>query len=632
MDSAQSLESLLPSSDLPKRFTQLGFASPLPVQTRALEALLKKENVAITGDAGTGKTVGYALYCAAAAQQSPATRSLVITPSEDQASEVVAILDKLGVSAALIGGSSSDASVLVAPLGEAMHSLRQKSPKDMGIGIIVLDNIVDPALPAVLADVEALLNELQSSVAGLQIVLVSRSLNFGAASVIRRLAGNPIEVNASQSHGAPVEHIYYETEGDLLSKPNTLGDIVELEADSSFLIFCNSPSDADFVEVILRKRGVNAHKLIGNAPTFRVNKAMQDIRSGEARALVVTDIAARSFEVELFNIVLNYSVPTDPEVYLHRIGNAGKSGSIRKVMSLVAPLDLANFHYVQKFVDFQFEARKTPSATEISGLQIKKMEKAAMQANASSDPKVAAMLPQIMASEQRDAIIAHLLQLSLTRPAAQGARDGREDRRGGGYGQDERRGGGDRGGYHEEREGREGREGGRDRGDGRRQRRGGRDRDGDDSGDNFGRRGDRGERGDRGDRGDRGERGDRDFSRGAPPPKLCRFYIGRGASQGFSEQELRSALSGNESIPADAVKRLNVRENYSFADVPEEFEKPVTEALSAFEASKEKKLFAVKATLIPEPREQNEGAGDEGSSINQMESENSSEGAVEAEA
>ncbi|WKZ57274.1 MAG: DEAD/DEAH box helicase [Bdellovibrionota bacterium] len=611
MDAAQSLESLLPSSSLPKRFESLGFESPLPLQLRALATLLKGENAVITGDAGTGKTVSYVLYCAAYCEEKPNSRSLVITPSEDKANEVVGHLSKLSVKATLVTGSQSDlGSVIVAPLGEATHLLRQKSAKDLNLGVVVLDGVVDPALPAAAADVEAFLNELKSSGVSPQIILVGRSMNFGAASLIRKLAGDPTEISASQVSGAPVEHIYYETEGDLLSKPNTLGDLVELEADSTFLVFCNSPSDADFVEVILRKRGVNSHKLIGNAPGFRVTKAMQDIRSGEARAVVVTDIAARSFDAESFDIVVNYSVPTDPEVYLHRIGNAGKSGRTRKVVSLVAPLDLANFHYVQKFVDFEFECRKGPSPSEVSGLQIKKLEKAASQANAANDPKISALLAQILESPQRDAIVAHLLQQSLNRQPASGG----HERPRGGYQGDERRGG-------EEREG-------RDRGDGRRQRRGGRDRDRErdmdqEEGEGFGRG-----------RGRGGDRGDREFTRAAPAAKLSRFYIGKGSAQGFSEQELRKTLEGVESIPADAIKRVNIRANYSFADVPEELESTVAAALGSGESGESKKVFAVKATLIPEPREQPESSSEDMNGSAGLDSEGAAqeEVAVEAEA
>ncbi len=90
-----------------------------------------------------------------------------------------------------------------------------------------------------------------------------------------------------------MEHIYYEVGTSLLAKPQALCDLVEYEAGSTCVVFCNSPSDADFADVILKKRGIASLKLIGYVPQIKLSKAIQQLENGEITALVLTDVAAR---------------------------------------------------------------------------------------------------------------------------------------------------------------------------------------------------------------------------------------------------------------------------------------------------------------------------------------------------
>ncbi|MFO0416833.1 MAG: helicase-related protein, partial [Pseudomonadota bacterium] len=83
-----------------------------------------------------------------------------------------------------------------------------------------------------------------------------------------------------------MEHIYYEVGTSLLAKPQALCDLVEFEAGHTCVVFCNSPSDADFADVILKKRGVASLKLIGYVPQIKLSKAIQQLQKKEITALV----------------------------------------------------------------------------------------------------------------------------------------------------------------------------------------------------------------------------------------------------------------------------------------------------------------------------------------------------------
>lgn len=306
-----------------------------------------------------------------------------------------------------------------------------------------------------------------------------------------------------------MEHIYYEVGTSLLAKPQALCDLVEVEAGHTCLVFCNSPSDADFADVILKKRGVASLKLIGYVPQIKLSKAIQQLENREVSVLVITDVAAKGLPLGDFDVVINYSVPADPEVYFQRFIGEGDTKT-KRVLSLVSAMDITNFHFLKKLGKAEFVQAEPPSAGQIFAGKFKQLRDQAIERAESGEPALTEVIDQILSDDRSRDIISLLIHNTLSvLPAlrAASAPQGEEaaefeeeefeddsiqpdfDRLGKG-GRRDRRGDGDRGDRRDRREGRDGRggRGGRDRGDRR----------------------DRGERGDRGDR-DRGARdhGDR---------------------------------------------------------------------------------------------------------------------------
>jgi len=452
---------------------------------------------------------------------------------------------------------------------------------------------------------------------------------------------------------APViKHSYYEVGTDVLSKPNALCDILEVEGCPPTTIFCNSPSDADLVEVVLKKRGIAALKLIGHVPPMRTARALKQVKTGEVCCLVVTDVSGQSLDVEELTMVVNYALPTDPEVYIHRCGHSRPGAKLSKVVSLVAALDIANLHYLRKIVEFDIEKAELPAKEQLSAAKLSTIRKQAIEMAEMKDARISELTSLVLADEHKEAIIGLLLRNTLDvlpslQASTQRSEEGYEER--GGRGGDR----GDRGGDRGDRGGDWGDRGGRgdrgDRGDrgGRGRDRGGRGRDrGDfkrdfdgggqggnryessaqygDEGygrDNFGNvegaGGDGGERrGRRGRGGDEGRdrpRRERNF---VPPEKHARVYVGTGGDQGITRDKLNEILTQDCKVDAASIKLSNVRSNYSFFDVPEETADTVIDSLNEVHFSGGK-LFARRATTVSVPRPQSEhssseGFGDEG--------------------
>jgi Helicase conserved C-terminal domain len=206
-----------------------------------------------------------------------------------------------------------------------------------------------------------------------------------------------------------IEHLYYEVDGELLSKPTALADFIEGERPESVLIYANQPSDADFIEVMLRKRTITCQKLIGNVTSQRSHQAMTQAKAGKIKALVVTDISSRHLDPHEFELIVNYSIPSDPEVYVHRTESAGSGDALRRVISLVGPLDRANFHYLQKIVETSFSEMAPPSTENLAQSRFESLKAEAISSVKGISENVRKLAGLVCGDQSREDIVAFLI-------------------------------------------------------------------------------------------------------------------------------------------------------------------------------------------------------------------------------
>lgn len=363
----------------------------------------------------------------------------------------------------------------------------------------------------------------------------------------------------------PTLHQYVEVSGDLLAKPDALAEIIEVNRGTGIVIFCNTPSDADLIEALLRKRGVTSRKLIGHVPPARVSKSVAEVRSGEAAALIVTDVSGQSLDLGQFDVSINYAMHNDPEVYLQRAGQMG-GGAPKRVISIIGPLDITHFHYIKKVGGLEFTQLEPPSQEKIASARVEALRKQAEAKKDSFDERIKTVTDIVLKDSDSKTLVSLLVQLAFEAPAAAPAPS---------YDRD-----------HEEDDSHRG-----DRGDRRGRGRGRHDRGGDR--DEGGYEGQPRERGERHRDRERGERPDR-----GPTKKEARLYVGIGSKVGFNEEALKKILSEHCPEAAENLHRFSGRTGYSFFDVDEGMSDLVATKLSEVEWKGEK-LFIKEAIKIP---------------------------------
>jgi ATP-dependent RNA helicase DeaD len=151
---------------------------------------------------------------------------------------------------------------------------------------------------------------------------------------------------------------------DAYPKPRNLLYMIEIEEPVSAIVFCNTRTDTSLVTAVLNRNGYDAELLNGDLPQKERERVMAKVKRGEVRFMVATDIAARGIDISDLSHVINYSLPEDPAVFLHRVGRTGRIGKKGTGLSLVSGGDIHTLTALQKKYGVVFEEKKLPTPEE----------------------------------------------------------------------------------------------------------------------------------------------------------------------------------------------------------------------------------------------------------------------------
>lgn len=378
-----------------------------------------------------------------------------------------------------------------------------------------------------------------------------------------------------------VKHLYFEVGSDLLAKPTALTQLIDGWAVPAAIVFCNTPSDTDLVEVLLKKRGVSARKLIGNVPQEKLDKTLEQLQSGELSTIVVTDIAAKNIDIDLFDLVINYATPGDVDVYQSRFHKEEGHKRLKTVATLIGPLDITNFHYVKKALEGTLEAGTLPSAEDIRGAKATRIKNQAVIKSLYADEKYKSLVDSILGMKEKQDIVAFLLQNTLeVLPSLQASSERAED-----YFDDEDDSQPSYNGHRGQNQGRDN----RNSRNNHRDDRGGRNRGGQGRSEHPNEEGALQAR-------EAQARIKRKVN--LPPLREARIYIGKGKKSGLDEAALRSMVTKETDLQESDIRRVIVRNDYIFFDILDEQANPVIEKLG------KEDLLVKKATVISTQRQE----------------------------
>lgn len=400
---ASTTESTSPASDLPaaasdyvatRSFAELplseevrrgiadkGYVDPTPVQAAVFDPILAGKDLIVRSKTGTGKTAAFGIPMiekipAGTKQVSGVvlcnTRELALQVSQ----EIAALAKHKGLEVvAIYGGASMDqqndalargAEIVVGTPGRVMDLQRRGTLKFGGVKMVVLDEADEMLGAGFFEDVTHLLDLMPAS---RQTLLFSATVPPDIAELVQKYLHAPETVLLS-GDVFTVDHItnvlFHLV--DAYPKPRNLLYLIEREDPESAIIFCNTRTDTELIANVLNRHGLDAEMLNGDLAQAQRERVMARIKKGELRFMVATDLAARGIDISDLSHVINYSLPEDPAVYMHRVGRTGRMNKKGTAMSLVSGAEIVTLSALEKKFNVKFETRTLPTPEDARAL------------------------------------------------------------------------------------------------------------------------------------------------------------------------------------------------------------------------------------------------------------------------
>ncbi|MBF0341279.1 MAG: DEAD/DEAH box helicase [Magnetococcales bacterium] len=367
---------------------EAGYSDPTPIQTQAIPPLRLGRDLLGIAQTGTGKTAAFALpildrLARRRVKAGPKqTRALILTPTRELAAQIDTSFATYGrrlkmTRAVIYGGVGQftqvrnmgpGVDILTATPGRLLDLMNQGHVKLDRLEIFVLDEADRMLDMGFINDIRRVISHLPVE---RQTLLFSATMPDEIAHLAQGLLSDPLRIEATPP-ATTVERVeqkvLFVEKGD---KRAVLANLLSQEDLTRALVFTRTKHGADKVVVDLNKRSIEAEAIHGGKSQGARERALGRFRSGDARVLVATDIAARGIDVSDISHVINFDLPNEPESYVHRIGRTARAGregiavslcditevgllrAIEKTIRIPIPVDTDHPHHAQAVAEIR---------------------------------------------------------------------------------------------------------------------------------------------------------------------------------------------------------------------------------------------------------------------------------------
>src|SRR6058998_1138618 len=371
--SSMPFASLGLAPELVRAVADEGYAHPTPIQSEAIPLALAGRDLIGSAQTGTGKTAAFVLPILQrlSGGKRGVLRALILVPTRELAEQVTASIRAYGrhthvKGAAVYGGVGMEpqtralkhgVDIVVATPGRLLDHMERGHVDFSRLEVLVLDE-ADRMLDMGFApDVRRILAALPEQ---RQTMLFSATVSPEVDALARRaLDGHAsVEIGRRATPAEGIEHVIVAV--DKLQKRGVLAKILRAKPAGQTLVFTRTKYGADKLVTFLRKEGIPAHAIHGDKAQSHRTRTLDAFRSGEADVLVATDIAARGIDVDGIRMVVNFDVPHDPEVYVHRVGRTARAGARGLALTLLSPDEWLLMGDIEKLVGQIFPREVIP--------------------------------------------------------------------------------------------------------------------------------------------------------------------------------------------------------------------------------------------------------------------------------
>ena len=366
-------------SELLKSIKDLGFNSPTPIQSKVIPHLMSSDQDLIaSAQTGTGKTAAFGLPLLDLTNTKVTNvQTLILCPTRELCIQITN--DLLSYSKYLkninilsvyggvkiekqIKSLKKGPQIVVGTPGRTNDLIRRKKLIIGNIDRLILDEADEMLSMGFKEDLEAIIQQTPKKK---QILLFSATMTQKVVGVTKKYMKNSLELAVARVNRAAdnVEHIYY------VVKPRDRYEVVKRIADMNpdiyGIVFCRTRRETKDIAIKLMNDHYNADTIHGDLSQSERDDVMRRFRKGQLQILVATDVAARGLDVEDLTHVINYNLPDDDEIYIHRSGRTGRAGKKGVSIAIINGRNMRKLKGIERTSKISFKKKDVPSGLDI---------------------------------------------------------------------------------------------------------------------------------------------------------------------------------------------------------------------------------------------------------------------------
>ncbi|KAH7730518.1 ATP-dependent RNA helicase fal-1 [Aphelenchoides avenae] len=356
------------NEDLLRGIYSYGFEKPSAIQQRAIRQIVKGRDLIAQAQSGTGKTATFSIGVLQSIDvKTRETQALVLAPTRELAVQIqkviLALGDYMNVQChACIGGTNVGEDIRKLDYGQHIVSgtpgrvfdmIRRRNLRTRSIKLLVLDE-ADEMLTKGFK--EQLYDIYRYLPPGAQVVLLSATLPHDVLEMTSKFMTDPMRVLVKRDEITleGIKQFFVAVECEEW-KFDTLCDLYDTLTITQAVIFCNTRRKVDWLADKLREANFTVAAMHADMEQKDRDEIMKQFRAGESRVLISTDVWARGLDVPQVSLVINYDLPNNRELYIHRIGRSGRYGRKGVAINFVKSDDIRILRDIEQYYSTQID-------------------------------------------------------------------------------------------------------------------------------------------------------------------------------------------------------------------------------------------------------------------------------------
>jgi ATP-dependent RNA helicase DeaD len=345
-----------------KALARLGYDRPTDIQAALIPHVLDNRDVLGQARTGTGKTAAFGLPISQRVDPAGGLQAIVLVPTRELAVQVAGELIRINEFTHLrvvpvYGGQrikhqlhllGKKAQMVVGTPGRVLDLLGRHAIGFDQIRFAVLDEVDRMLDIGFRDDIRRILSQIRSPH---RTVFVSATLDDAIKRLARQFMHDPIEVNVSQDKLTVEEVAQSYMSVERWDKFRLLRKLLERDDPKLAIVFRNTKHGARKLAQQLHKAGIDAKEIHGDLVQQKRDRIMARFRKHQLHVLVATDLAARGIDVNAISHIINYDIPDDPDIYVHRIGRTARMGAFGRAYTFVTKEEGKQLTEIEKLIN-----------------------------------------------------------------------------------------------------------------------------------------------------------------------------------------------------------------------------------------------------------------------------------------